>query len=280
MHRYYKILGLPPGSSMEVVKKRFRKLALQYHPDRNPSDEAKQKFLEITQAYDIITGKESIPKTSAPTQSGNVRKHSETQEERVKKAQQRHKEQVYKEYVENERYFQSLTKGWKWKLIRVNAFIGTLIAFLLVLEQVLPRHFERDRIEQYEVIGDFYKSNQYKYLITKKGTRLWSNAITYQMAYHYPEIILERTWIFHNVKSFYSDQKVIYYQYPVYFSFGNLYPILIIVFLIPAFTVWYKRRTILFTILHLTSVNLVTALMLYFLFSGDRWAHFLTLGFL
>lgn len=280
MHQYYKILGLPVGSSIEVVKKRYRKLVLQFHPDRNPSPEAKQKFLEITQAYDIITGKESIPQVKNPHTSASPHKAQPTQEERVKKARQRHKEQVYKEYVENEKYFQSLTRGWKWRLIKFNAVLGTTIALLLIAEQLLPRHFERDRIAQYEAIGNYYKSNEYKYIITANNVKLWSNGVNYQMAYKYPEIILERTWIFHNVKSFYSDQKVVYYKFPVYFSFGNLFPLLVCMFLIPVLTLWYKRRTILFTILHLISTNVVTLLLLYFLFTGDRWAHLLTLGFI
>lgn len=54
MPDYYKILGLPPDSSVDEIKKAYRKLARQYHPDINPSPEAKDHFILITEAYDFL----------------------------------------------------------------------------------------------------------------------------------------------------------------------------------------------------------------------------------
>ena len=52
---YYEVLGLRKGANAEELKKSYRKLAMQYHPDRNPGDkEAEQKFKEISEAYDIL----------------------------------------------------------------------------------------------------------------------------------------------------------------------------------------------------------------------------------
>lgn len=52
----YKTLGLAPGASKEDVKKAFKKLALQFHPDRNQGNaEAEEKFKEINQAYQTLT---------------------------------------------------------------------------------------------------------------------------------------------------------------------------------------------------------------------------------
>ncbi|MEN8202489.1 MAG: J domain-containing protein [Bacteroidota bacterium] len=51
---YYKVLGLSPGASEKQIKVAYRKLALKYHPDRNKSPGAKQKFQEITVAYDYL----------------------------------------------------------------------------------------------------------------------------------------------------------------------------------------------------------------------------------
>ncbi len=52
MNDYYKVLGLQKGASKDEVKKAFRKLAAQYHPDKKTGDEAKYK--EITEAYSVL----------------------------------------------------------------------------------------------------------------------------------------------------------------------------------------------------------------------------------
>ena len=52
---YYATLGVAREASAEDLKKAYRKLAMQYHPDRNPGDKkAEAKFKEINEAYDIL----------------------------------------------------------------------------------------------------------------------------------------------------------------------------------------------------------------------------------
>jgi molecular chaperone DnaJ len=53
---YYEILGVAKGSSQDEIKKAYRKVAMQYHPDRNPGDKsAEDKFKEAAEAYEILS---------------------------------------------------------------------------------------------------------------------------------------------------------------------------------------------------------------------------------
>ena len=52
---YYEILGVPKDATGEEIKKSFRKLAFQYHPDRNREDGAEAKFKEVNEAYEILS---------------------------------------------------------------------------------------------------------------------------------------------------------------------------------------------------------------------------------
>jgi curved DNA-binding protein len=59
MKDYYTILGVTPNSSEEEIRKKYRHLAMQYHPDRNPDDPvSEEKFKEVAEAYGVLTDPE------------------------------------------------------------------------------------------------------------------------------------------------------------------------------------------------------------------------------
>ena len=53
---YYDILGIDRNAGAAEIKKSYRKLAMKYHPDRNPGDlEAESAFKECTEAYEVLS---------------------------------------------------------------------------------------------------------------------------------------------------------------------------------------------------------------------------------
>lgn len=55
---YYEVLGVPRAASKDQIKDAYRKLAMQYHPDRNKAPEAEERFKEISEAYAVLSDDE------------------------------------------------------------------------------------------------------------------------------------------------------------------------------------------------------------------------------
>lgn len=278
LRKYFDILGLPETATPVDIRKQYRKLAMRFHPDKNPASNAKEQFLVITDAYEILIGKKSPPTKSHVHIS---RSKEKTSEERVREAKKRYYDQVYKEQQENERYFKSLFRGRQWKIIRLTSIIGPILSVLLLADLLLPNHYENDRLAYYATNmrnGEALIKNSL--IRTEKGNDYWISGMNFKLYGEYPDVYVERSWFFHQPKNIVSIQKVQYAFYPVNFTFLSLLLVVIPIFCLPLFIRIYRRKKVWYTVLYQFSLYVTTGVILFFLFSNDHWAHILTLGFL
>jgi len=88
---YYQVLGVAKNASAEEIKKAYRKLARQYHPDLNPNNkEAEQKFKQINEANEVLSNAENRAKYD---KYGEHWRHGEAYEEAQKQQQNRYNRQ-------------------------------------------------------------------------------------------------------------------------------------------------------------------------------------------
>lgn len=278
LRKYFNILNLPETATAAEIRSQYRKLAMRYHPDRNPTVQAKEHFLEITNAYEILTGKKQAPKSTGQHIS---RSKEKTNEDRVKEAKKRYYEQQIKEQHETDIYFKSLFRGKKWRLIKLTSVVGILLSVLIIADYFLPKHYEKDRLAYYaKNIHEGYTIIDNSLVRTEKNNDFWISKIDYSLYAEFPEVYIERSWIFHQPINVISIQKIDYAFYPIAYTFYSVGYILILIFLLPLLTQIFKRKTVWFTVLYHLSLYLTSLLMVIFLLSNDHWAHILTFGFL
>jgi hypothetical protein len=275
--KYYKLLGLSPGASEKEIRKKYRTLALKLHPDQNDSPVAKEEFIRLTEAHDILLGKIDPPFKKAVKSAVNT---EEEKLKRAKEAQIRFNEQLIRNHIENEKYYRKLTSGKRWKSMKASALIGALLALFLTLDLFLPNHYNEQEVIGYRRNFAYAPNGQQISLVKTSGDNYyWISRITFSMYGRSRKVLVESSWFFHNSIRLISKEKIHNKYFDIHFSFYSTTWLLLILFLTPAFTLWYKRKKISFTVLyHFSSIG-VNGLMIFYLLTDNRWAHILTLGF-
>ncbi|MFA9210361.1 MAG: J domain-containing protein [Moraxellaceae bacterium] len=278
----YRILGLPSGASDALIKKQFKKLALRFHPDRNPSPEAHEHFILISNAVDQLlkakdTATTQTRKKSRPT---NPEKKRAEQEQRIRVAKERFEQQRRNDELEQERYFRSLTTGKKWQLYKLIALLSFTLSIVLLLDLMLPHHQEKDKMVAFypKAIGGIKYDYVYEIAFSKNNT-LFAQRFFENWKLSESPVIIEKSRLFHTPISFHEMNSSPSIQ--AYFDF-NLAAFglpLMILFLVPLIPYFFQRKTVYFTFLYHVSFWLIGPLGVIILGTGERLSHLLTLGF-
>lgn len=121
MSRYHSILGLAPGASRQEISKAYRQLARLYHPDVNPQPGAAEKFIQITEAYEVLMHRRQAKRV---IQTSTRREQAEAQAQARKEARKKAAEQARQRYMQ-----------WKEQqdAIQSRAYAQGIVVFALLL---------------------------------------------------------------------------------------------------------------------------------------------------
>lgn len=271
--KYLSIFGLPETASKAEIRKAYRKLAMQYHPDKNPDPKAHKIFIDLADAYAILMD-DKEEEVLSPQQ-----RKAQSFEERRKEAEMRYKRQQQREQQEQDLYFKKLTSGRKWKLFSIYARFSFVLALILLVEPFLPSHYEEHTIVAISSKYDGLIRDEVICTKTNKGLKVFIKNPYSSIFSNKPEVQIERSFIFRNpIRVWY---QTIHYtkKFDVDFSVLSLFPVISILFSIPIISYRFRRKSYWFTLGYLVSNWLILPCVLYFLFTQERWAHLLVLGF-
>lgn len=288
---YFDILGIPPTDDEKIIKKAYRKQALKYHPDKNNSKDAAQQFLRISEAYDALFNKKT-PLSS--TRSGKQydyndftthanRSEEEVYKERMRRAKLRYEYVKRKEAEENEKYYHEIAHGKAWRQFKLIMIGCTVVSILFILEKlVLPSHWESD----FATLGNRAMAyggvmeQRIVPVITLKNEGFWVKSSHYGIIERNQELYVEKSYFFHDIKNIWVFEDTEWHRITTDFSVMGTFPIIPLILFLPFITFIIRGRTLTYSLLFNVSFYIYGTLLVALLYSNDRWAHLLTLGFL
>jgi len=159
---YYAILEVPRDATIDEVKRSYRRLARKYHPDVNPSPDAQERFIAVTEAYEFVLRK--LTQDSAPRSSRNVYESNreaqsiidewlKAERERIRARAKAHARMRYSQFKQTE-YFKATNT-------RQNQIVATLaiaVGIFVVVGSVqgtLKVISENEELRNINYIGSF-----------------------------------------------------------------------------------------------------------------------------
>lgn len=283
---YFDILNLPVSASIKEIKLRYRELAKQYHPDIHPNQSNHLRFSQINEAYHyLIEHYESIQidLIQATKQTANIKsKHNVMdKKQRYEQAVEIKKKQQANEASILNHHYAKITLGWKWKLFQLSCIFSLLLAIAMVADYFLTPNYESDRIKAYHLKDAVNTMYDVFPVETDYHGTFYIDQFYYNTDYIYAsgtKAYIETSSILHIPLRILTQSKGNLFPIEPKHTLSEFIPLFIILLLVPIITLIYKRKNMIFVVLHLFSFYFVSILLLVLLFYDKRIIHLFTLG--
>lgn len=280
--RYYRILNLSVGASEREIKRAYRNLAKLYHPDINPSEVAHQKFLQITEAYEILTGQRSIPRQRArptqtkPSRQSTAKTTDEERVERMRRTKEFKERKAKAEYFAQQKVFDKLNTG-KHRIVFQTIRIMTLIAVaILIIDAILPTKISKHKADYVYESGpsNVYKNKKISTVIYDNGRKIDVVGPFFIENTENNIFVLERSRLMNeplNLHILTNNAHLKYLNsYRLRYCIYNLVPLLVVILLIPLITFLGSNKKFLLINFYYSALVLASVFLFIFLFQDLR----------
>jgi curved DNA-binding protein CbpA len=278
LNKYFLVLGIHPTKDKNTIKKAYRKQAMQYHPDKNPSEDAQSKFIEITEAYEILTGQAKKGPTNPKGKSTE-----QARAEKIRRAKERYQKMRNTEKDKDAKYYKKITTAWRWKTFRGLAIYSLIFSLLLTADYFMTG--KQRAVSDYSTYSFLPKTVEFEgELFQILDSKYWIN--------DFPPVRMNYGLFFKDLKSISvldepldvnknanpSDRRIrsqlfANFQSTEFYSYGSVYyifPFFQICLLLPIILIKYKRPTINFAIGRLIAIWIIYPSVVYLSFSNGR----------
>lgn len=226
MQDYYQILGISPRATQLEVKRSYRKLAVQFHPDKNQSKESEEKFKEISLAYEVLRNPEKraqydMALTFAPQ---TIRPHRDP----AYRARQRGYYAQHTEIKSSKELMSEYLPKFRWA-----CWVGLVVCLLVAVDYFLPRTNYTEEISE---INRMYRTGRgggtiydHDELITKSGTVIYLNENDLPYFKKSKSVVINQSGLFKKIVSVATPDKT--YQVGVAAIYSGLFfvPVILLV---------------------------------------------------
>ena len=275
--KYLELLSLPISASKDEIRKQFRKLAKEFHPDKNKAENATEIFQLIKEAYDFLMEDKAEPKF-IPTENNPAEEIKRM--ERIRKAKERLRERRIQEEKKLQESFRKITSGFQWKVFSIISILALFSSILLLIEPLLPNRIEKQIVTHYSNPYNGLFQEEVFLIQTNKNLKIFAERILQNKLQYSDTIYISSSFIFHNPTKIFHITKLEISKHKIDFSIVNLYPFTALFFAIPFFVRRKKELNAGYIFLFKLSFYVIEGLFLLFLLTQDRWFHLLVLGFL
>ena len=283
--KYFKLLGISPTDNQDLIKKAYRKMAFRFHPDKNQSADAHQRFIQITEAYEVLTGQ----RKAVVQPQLKPRSDEEIVAEKVAFAKERYKRQMEEEARKDALYYKLITTGWKWSFFKAGAYYAAIMSLLLTVDYFADGGQET-------IIAPKGSISAYHKTIAVKNEYFYIENYDYWDSKYWGQIRGNRSYLFKDLKSIsvvlnppdmeintHSDKLKKFqgfeeFKLYTHLSFNSMYgvfPLVHLFLLVPLTLVYFKRPILRFSIWRLVSIYILFPLAIFLAISNDRIFHLL-----